>query len=321
MKLEINGEVLRFSKKDDKFVSLISQMVDDLFKKYGTNNSLILEWNPKFISYAKNERDQRIKQFPTQKAISLQNEYSSSHTVKEGLGHISVRLYETYKMRGDEKIFLPRNFPFKGRLILNRNDMEQIFFMIFVSPRCQKLDDPQLASHQIATKTNVEPWYFIYNENRKAKEQIESTALKAKLEYLITTNDEGVKLSALDATTLATIFGWTYTGKPDETLAKSFLLNKLNKGIEHVRELNEYFQNPERIRLNALIEKSKLSKLIGLVKEDGGKGQKWAYLNRDGEATDLIIKVPSNQDASKVLYNFLAKNSDAAKRLETEASL
>ena len=319
MKLALNDEFLSLQ-SNHELVSKIKEATSLLIKEYGDRNgSIVLEWNQSFITRAKDDRGRMIYQYPAQKSTMLLSEYMSDKT--QDMGYLSLRLYETMKSINNIKQFQPKKIPFKGRMIINKKDIELMFFMVFANPHCAKIPGP-LSKYQITSGKKQEPWFYVYSEVKKADVSIEKTQKKARVQYLLTTDDSGVKISDSDISTLGYIFGMTNPGKSDIKVVRKFLLDLTEgpKADENISKLLDHITDKDKLAVNSVIQTAKQNKVIEL-KNTVGKGKQWSYIDQNGNTTDMIIKVPSNSHPEQLLLTYLLKTPDALARLKTEIGL
>ena len=157
---------------------------------------------------------------------------------------------------------------------------------------------------------------------KKADVSIEKTQNKARVQYLLTTDDSGVKISDSDISTLGYIFGMTNPGKSDIKVVRKFLLDLTEgpKADENISKLLDHITDKDKLAVNSVIQNAKQNKVIEL-KNTVGKGKQWSYIDQNGNTTDMIIKVPSNSHPEQLLLTYLLKTPDALARLKTEIGL
>jgi len=318
MKLLVDDKPVSLSGKGS-FELLVKKAVDALFSEYGDHNQKIyLEWNSRFITKAKNEREQEVIQYPTQKSFKPVFEYLSEYTEKENEGNKTVRMYLTSSRKKDNVIYHPNSWQYTGRMTFGRADTELLFFLVFVSPFCEYLPEERLKEFQNKNRRG-EIWYTIASFEKQSVKTVEDTQLESKILYRITTDDEGHKLS-MDQLKMACMkLGMNVSTINSESVLRSFLIGqvKKEKNISILQLLDSIINNDVSLEIFSHINIAKGKNIIQVFTR-AGNVKAWCFVKEDGKAGDLIMKLSSAMKPDEQLTDFLKMDNDAYDRLKLE---
>lgn len=316
MRLNVNGNDLSLNSKEE-FAKVVKDATDLLFKRYGKDGTITLEWTKPNLSYAINEKGKKIPQNPTQRGQVLSREYISEKT--NDIGYQTVTVYSARKSHPADpslSIFMPRRYNFKGRINLTVHDRELIFFLVFVSNKCELLKDKELSSYQGARDKS--PWYYVHNERVVAQASIDGIQQKARIQYAIASNKDEYKLSRDQLVALGFVFGLRNPVASDDDTIRSFLLNLIERDTSKITldKIDDLIQSKRKLNVNAVFYRAKVANVIG-VKRAASK-KVWCYKDEGGKFSDEIMTCSTGLSDDVQLINFMMASETEFEKLKFE---
>jgi hypothetical protein len=190
---------------------------------------------------------------------------------------------------------------FKGSMSLGKNDMELLYFLIFIS-KCG-------THNEHATR----PIFEIVNKAASAKTLIEKEALEADVKSAIVGS---MKVEKEEIIRVSRAFGLTLTADMTEEEMRSEVLHAV-KNRENTQKdgyvlFLELINNKERTVLINTLSKIKQLNLITFAPT----ANSWIEIDSTGKRVRDICKVPKGKDADKHLEFQLLNDQDVAETVK-----
>lgn len=318
MKLLLDDQVVSLEKKEP-FPNMVREAVDTLFKEYGDrNNRIYIDWDPRFLTTAENEKGVKIPQYPTQKMFKPVFNYLSKYTNENSTGEKTIRMFLTYNRKKDITVYKPNSYPITGRMSFTKKDVELVFFLIFVSPFCEYLPEENLRKFQNTTREG-DVWYGLRSAEKSAVKTIEDTQLESKILYRLTTDEKDHRMTTAQLELCARKLGVNVGSGMSENVIRQFLINQVRK-TENKTELlviNEVISNDKSLELWSKVQIAKDKNIIGVYSKQG-IGKYWAYVGENDQAGDMIMKLSSKEKQEEQLIDLLQSNKESLDRLNLE---
>lgn len=308
----VNGEKLNLKERDNPFVKFYTRKTAFLRENRKT-------WHfryPSHFGIKANPLDPESRdEYPVECSFKTLQSFAFELDGQEYV--MEVQFYTNSKARGKGDIdFLPRTYQFRGEKILNVDNplnLDEIFFLLYVSPHCQKL--PEYKGQNMNKRT---VYYTVYDAALELRKEVEEEARISEVKSLIFSKRNGLPVEMLKEIGL----GYGLTGissLSDDEVRKTLSSHVLSKrdGNYKWRLIDEFIESPfkdKTFKLKALIEKGVEVQVIEFKRGPGKTKGKWKFAK--GEEV-FICDVPITSKPGEVLINHLDRYPSIAEDIET----
>ena len=280
--ISVNGKDLNFNDKNDPHVKRFMESIEKLRRISG--GSIVLDWTESHFAVHKDDKRQR--EHATEVTVPMTQNF-----VYKGINERWVYYNDTHDT-GKKIKYLPKSYPFKGDLGFNSEaaNMELLFFLVFVSPQCEKL--PKLLEFQNPAKGT--PDYRLLLPELAAADEVALGKKIGMIQYQVYN-----KLEVEQIRTLAQAFGISGTEKMRENSLKLALVKLATENEESMdRFLNNYNINPS-VEFEAVVNLAIEKNLIHKRNQFGRP--RWVYKTTDGKIGEEIVPLAKGENDKQAL--------------------
>ena len=273
----------------------------------------------KFKTVSVNKDGKPVVEWPPSKACNMQYDYKVDE--RKGTDHVICYEIESKFDWGSE--YEPKRYSFPNGLTLNVDeDPELIFFLVFVNPHCQLLENKDLRKYQNILRKDKDVNMYLFNIEKQAEKEIDKERLEAEIKSKILSDRPGVGLSEDRLRLVARAFFINEKEMPLDVLRKEMLFLLFKTGNKN--NIKDFIKMTEDdsvvLHRRAIIQEAMQLNIIKL--KSNQKSKSWHYYNDDTEIYgELICKVRMDGDPYQTLLDHFDLEEKALKSIKSEISL
>jgi hypothetical protein len=305
MKLAFNGDPEFNLKGSGVEQNTVKAAVEQLFKTYADNQGKILiKWDDSKMSTSSDDKGNKIIEFPP--AAHFTTEYNYRSNKGDQIGFNTIRIFNaSVKEKNNSVRFVPRTYAFNGSVSLSKHDVELVFWLVFVNPHCQVLEDPTCRNYQNVIRKDA--IFMVYSTSDVAKRNIKEMEFEAEVKFLITTSNDAIKMNETKIRSLAHAYNIPDAEDLDLNSVKlaligAVLADKTPKGRSKWASL---VHNAQELTRAALIQKAIDNDVV--VVRNIGRSRKWHWYNPIKKEYDGVLTIirsgESDLDAIKKYFS------------------
>ena len=308
--LVVDSKKINKSEKDNDFVKIYEQCMSRLLT-LGIKN-VILESPPHKVHI--NEEGQ------TEFSGGAWGRYREKFVFKGR--EYDVIYYETSfpDKHGNEQ-YRPRKYSFNGQIdtLILDTDADKLFFLVFVSPHCQKMAEIAELQNSVIGKRI---FWKVRNEKADSETSIQTRRNILQIENAIYSQENGLPFETIK--TMARNLGMGrfdgYTETQVRLALGEFTLVKNTKGVYDKQKIEDFIKMIPKGGVFKTSQKETFVALASELKEYGivkqsRNGGKMSWCNKEGKPLE---EHPMNRKGDDVLLELLTENEEIRKELEAQ---
>ena len=291
MKLSVDGLVLIDS--EPKTATYLKEIKEALaMLRLKTGKRIMLDWHDSLKS--KDPKDP--KKFEVPAAFRLPNFFN---VTKKGITQKWVCYEEAVPEEGNKVRYEPRRINLKDTLNFSSANADEmlLYFMVFISPYCEKVADPKFKALQ-NPNDREKKYYRILMPETESANAAQAGKQNAQISSII--------FDKLTEGDMKTILKGTYNVDNVDGMQKNQLsvtLNTLATGSQENRDkfLMDFNINPS-VEIKSLVMTAKEK---AIIMYDGRPAVKcWKWVDANGKGGEMICKVTGGQKPEDVINDY-----------------